>query len=37
MLFFLKELLYNCLLFHNSSVKLSVYSIEIDSIFVDKD
>jgi len=37
MLFFLKELLYDCLLSHNSLVKLSVCNMKIDDAFVNKD
>jgi len=37
MLFFLKKLFHDYLLSYNSSVKLSVCNIEIDSTFIDKD
>ena len=37
MLFFLKELLYDCLFLHNNSVKLSVCNTEIDDTFINKD
>ncbi len=36
MLFFLKELLHNCLLLYSSSVKLSVCNIEINDVFINK-